>query len=336
MQPNRKTIVAILWIMLPLLAGAAIYLFLSPSRRIFFEWVPEFQNAQVDNWIVYSLPDGLWAFSLVLFLLFALRGRTFIVAAPAISAALMPEFLQGLHIFPGTFDWTDVIFILLFGGAAVTVRKLFAVKSEGGSYSLRPVIAGGGIIVFMVIAMGTSPDEPHENSILVRNKTGKPIRITVEEQHSISLDSGAINPRAYHPYPDSVFYYVFAGDGRGGNYGCVRKKKAHADSIIKWQKNYRMSERGFTTHFDELYATDTLFTRFDNSPGTALNIQFWLFSDSTHAVTIPEIRYKNDTLFYPVYKFSYMDNKGRLITRRLRGGQFYRYLDKTGTKMTLE
>lgn len=207
MQPNRKTIAAILWVMLPLLAGAAIYLLLSPARRIFFEWLPEIPNAPLHSWIVYSLPDGLWAFSLVLFLLFALRGGAFVVATFATSAALMPEFLQGLHIFPGTFDWIDVIFILLSGGTAAGGRKLFAVKSDGGFYSLRPVMAGGGIIVFMILAMGTSEDKPYRVKKRATNTTNHPMTVYVsmssQPNRLVTIYADSTNTR-----DTIVFYYL--------------------------------------------------------------------------------------------------------------------------------
>ncbi len=184
---NRGLWVKTMLIIFPLVAGGLIYIFFSPAPRLFFNWLPGNSRTPLHSWIVYSLPDGLWAFSLVLFLLFALRGRRFIVAALAISAALMPEFLQGIHIIPGTFDWIDVISILLFGGTAACVRIFFSVEERrgrhAGSHFLRPVVAGSGIIVFMVIAMGTSEDKPYRVMKRATNTTGYPMTVYVSASY---------------------------------------------------------------------------------------------------------------------------------------------------------
>ena len=70
----------------------------------------------VPSWIVNSLPDGLWMFSLVLFIMALWDFRKVTVAifwvAVAIICGLLFELVQLSSINQGRFDWMDVGFIV--------------------------------------------------------------------------------------------------------------------------------------------------------------------------------------------------------------------------------
>lgn len=85
-----------LHVALPLIIGGFLYVF---------------RGGGGDNWFVYSLPDGLWLYSLISALNLIWRndqsGRLWISAAVILS--LTSEVFQYLHYIPGTFDMGDLI-----------------------------------------------------------------------------------------------------------------------------------------------------------------------------------------------------------------------------------
>jgi hypothetical protein len=111
----------------PLLIGGAIYLGFRPDDLLMFRaaevagldgiiavyrsTVAPFDSTLPD-WVVFSLPNGLWSFSLVsLFgLLWQHKQRT---AAAAIVGAsiftIIPELLQAVRILPGTYSGQDLL-----------------------------------------------------------------------------------------------------------------------------------------------------------------------------------------------------------------------------------
>jgi hypothetical protein len=69
------------------------------------------------DWFLYSLPDGLWAYSYVCLLLYLFKGqidRARLIWLTAIPfAGVLIELLQLRNLLPGTYDPVDIIFILL-------------------------------------------------------------------------------------------------------------------------------------------------------------------------------------------------------------------------------
>jgi hypothetical protein len=69
---------------------------------------------KLPDWIIYSLPDGLWtySFSASIILIWNNNNRHlgYWIMIP-ILFSILPEMLQGLRIFPGTFDMLDLIFM---------------------------------------------------------------------------------------------------------------------------------------------------------------------------------------------------------------------------------
>lgn len=114
--------------LLALLAGGSIYLFMRPGSFIFHHWLDAmgidpgaFQGADAAGrwsgslmeWILYSLPDGLWAlaYTLLIFGLWAgsrSRARYFWYATiPLLVIGF--ESLQGIGIIRGTFSFSDLL-----------------------------------------------------------------------------------------------------------------------------------------------------------------------------------------------------------------------------------
>lgn len=102
--------------------GGSLYIFYRSESLALFEWVravgmydwvdsmrPE---EDIDSWLVYSLPDGLWLLSYILFMA-ALRNfdirESLLYSAPLIVGAFVSEFLQMSDKVKGTFDIVDLM-----------------------------------------------------------------------------------------------------------------------------------------------------------------------------------------------------------------------------------
>ena|SRR5687767_11825896 len=74
-------------------------------------------NVQIPEIIIYSLPDGLWMFAMIMVILmiwdFRLHKRSMIWLFSAIGAGISFEFLQSMQIVRGTFDKMDLLLILV-------------------------------------------------------------------------------------------------------------------------------------------------------------------------------------------------------------------------------
>ncbi len=114
---------------LALILGATIYLFLRPTTPYFFRWIDWIGlgnwlhnarnyslnfTAYFPNWILYSLPDGLWAFAYALLILqFWMDKKTLLSYIWISSIPLLIfgfEIFQTLNIARGTFCWKDMGF----------------------------------------------------------------------------------------------------------------------------------------------------------------------------------------------------------------------------------
>lgn len=133
-----------LLIPLSLLVGLMIYLGWRDTSHPFYRkavslgWASEVDHFRatagsvaMPAWFVYSLPDGLWMFAFVLFMLvlwdfrFAGQGKFWIVVA--MIAGISIEISQGLTSGMGSFDWVDMLWIML--GAVLPVL-LFTNKNK--------------------------------------------------------------------------------------------------------------------------------------------------------------------------------------------------------------
>lgn len=114
---------------LPLVPGALIYLYLRPVKPVFIEWLKLFglENSHVlkhfnftdsqmliPDWIIFSLPSGLWAFaySFIINRIWNLNNskvRVFWIASIPVFI-FGPEVLQLTHFLPGTYSFFDMVF----------------------------------------------------------------------------------------------------------------------------------------------------------------------------------------------------------------------------------
>lgn len=128
MKPN-KYIYYFLLVVLSLVFGTLIYVLFRPENTIFLQWlnISERANTSMKNlhlfstsfssFFVNSLPDGLWTFSLMNFLLLIWKSRlsqasmSWLILASV--TAFYFEFGQLYNFVPGTFDIGDLSMIIL-------------------------------------------------------------------------------------------------------------------------------------------------------------------------------------------------------------------------------
>ncbi|WP_298539484.1 hypothetical protein [uncultured Aquimarina sp.] len=84
--------------------------------EVFREYIFKFSYL-IPDWILFSLPDGLWLFSYVSTILYiwnndiTKNSLLWIFIVPTI--AILSEICQAMKILPGTFDLNDLLFYLL-------------------------------------------------------------------------------------------------------------------------------------------------------------------------------------------------------------------------------
>ena len=128
MEKSAKTeekykIITVFWALIILLVGGMVYLLFRSTSLPMFDWV---RNADMMNsieklgfniclipaWMIYILPDGLWMFSYCLIIgsIWDFRiSRCWFMLTLLLFVAIIFEFLQYIHVIPGTFDNLDII-----------------------------------------------------------------------------------------------------------------------------------------------------------------------------------------------------------------------------------
>jgi hypothetical protein len=118
--PTKQPIKDLLtFVFIPLLLGVFIYYFTRPHSIYFLSWTNNFIPTEAVNkitlpyWVVYHLPDGLWAFAFTsVFLIIWERKinvkNIFWLLTP-LTISIMLEFNYG------TFDLIDLYFIIIGG-----------------------------------------------------------------------------------------------------------------------------------------------------------------------------------------------------------------------------
>ena len=75
------------------------------------------QNEDIPAWVIYSLPDALWMFSMMLVIMmiwnFQLNKHSLQWITLAVFAGILFEISQKYHFIPDTFDITDLLLILI-------------------------------------------------------------------------------------------------------------------------------------------------------------------------------------------------------------------------------
>jgi len=130
--------------LIPLLLGGFIYvLFRSKTLRM-FEWfyfigleeaiqaartaVVEFKK-YLPVFACFSLPDGLWLYSFTSAILIYWRNdkqRTRNWLLIPLASGIFVEIMQGFKLFPGTFDYLDLAFLILgFSSSILIINHQF-------------------------------------------------------------------------------------------------------------------------------------------------------------------------------------------------------------------
>ncbi len=122
---NKK--VQILFHLSSIILGGLLYICFRTPNLLMFKWasVLHLNNVityfrsncistyHISDWIIFSLPDGLWMFSGTTLLLLVWNNEIttknlyWLLLLP--FCAIFSELLQGLHLLRGTYDWVDII-----------------------------------------------------------------------------------------------------------------------------------------------------------------------------------------------------------------------------------
>ena len=122
----RFRLVTIWLVLTSLFMGGCLYLLYRSDSLVMFRWcqslgVYDFivslrPQAHYDNWLVYSLPDGLWMLAYVL-LMGAIWNfnvkKSLLASLPLAVVAIGSELLQIPRWIPGTFDIVDLFCYLM-------------------------------------------------------------------------------------------------------------------------------------------------------------------------------------------------------------------------------
>lgn len=119
---------------MPILIGGLVYLLFRDDSIFFNQLIrPTLHffdlplKMTLPNWFVYALPDGLFVYSYVFFMLDNWKGKLSLLSLsyslflPLILIVI--EFGQYFGVFKGTFDKLDLIFYLLGVFLAFTITK---------------------------------------------------------------------------------------------------------------------------------------------------------------------------------------------------------------------
>lgn len=125
------------FVILPLITAVCIYIFFRPIKPIFFNIFKLINYAlsiRLDanfDWLIYNVPDGLWAFSFTSFIKLVTRNDSLLIKRIyLISAVLIMfgyEFGQIFYL-DGTFDSYDLIATAIGIYLSVALVKKMSVR----------------------------------------------------------------------------------------------------------------------------------------------------------------------------------------------------------------
>jgi len=119
-----------LHVILPVILGASIYLLFRTTDLLMFHWLRSLgfwsqvlsireivSQIHLSNWILYSLPDGIWVYSSTYLMMMIWRKDLSFTSRIWISApvtcAIVTEILQVTRTISGSFDFLDLEFNVL-------------------------------------------------------------------------------------------------------------------------------------------------------------------------------------------------------------------------------
>ena len=118
-------------VFIPILIGGCIYLFFRDTNLVIFDWIRQiglfenitsirlritYWNSFLPNWVVFSLPTGLWSYSFLNLVTYTWEKEPIVgdwLCIFFISINLIFESLQASSIVPGTFCLQDISFFIL-------------------------------------------------------------------------------------------------------------------------------------------------------------------------------------------------------------------------------
>ncbi|MBN4054930.1 hypothetical protein JYT15_00315 [Acidimicrobium ferrooxidans] len=128
MLGNRSHRAFLLHIVLPLAVGSALYVLWRPTNLLVFRWLDAAGLLSVSyaarsvvgvwpgvlpEWILYSLPDGLWIYAFTSWMSSIWKGAGGLSAIAWIYSGMVlgigSELGQGLGLVPGTFELNDLL-----------------------------------------------------------------------------------------------------------------------------------------------------------------------------------------------------------------------------------
>lgn len=126
--------------MIPIFIAVLIYLLFRSKSLLLYKWIGIDQSidlvgmnksVSVKNtiiiWILFSLPDGLWLYSLTAIMILIWGKETtlfkYFFIYLGFFIAVFHEFGQYLHIFRGTFDMGDILAYIICMFAALLITN---------------------------------------------------------------------------------------------------------------------------------------------------------------------------------------------------------------------
>jgi hypothetical protein len=149
MSARKKDILFLLNFLLPIFIGSFIYIVFRKNTLLVFTWISFFDlggfvnvlrsffgeyKKYIPDFILYSLPDGLWVYSGTVLFLRIWRheknsfSKYFWILLPFAVSILM-EFSQLFNLIRGTFCFNDVLFIIFL----FIIPIYISLNKNGGS-----------------------------------------------------------------------------------------------------------------------------------------------------------------------------------------------------------
>ena len=129
-KKNRLLINSLWW--LSLLLGFLIYLFFRPNNLIYNNFI-SFpiklnieSNSLITNFLIYSLPNGLWSFSyaqLIFHIYKDYTSKIILLSSIMVFLGILIEIFQYQGFISGIFDLFDIFSYLLFHILILIIQK---------------------------------------------------------------------------------------------------------------------------------------------------------------------------------------------------------------------
>ena len=127
---------------MPLLVGGSLYLLYREQRLLMFTWIKTingeeylkrlrelliFYNFELDDWIIYSLPNALWLYSLLSFINgvwkpYKVTNRLLLIIT--FFGIILIEYLQKVNWITGTYCSIDLLLIIIIGLLFISIHKI--------------------------------------------------------------------------------------------------------------------------------------------------------------------------------------------------------------------